>query len=114
MSSLRSFPTHLPRPTPFSGQEAAHQERESIRALLLERRPSLARRLSVGPSGALVIPLPGGGSVEVGRMRRRGAARWVVVAPTADAPGGVKVREPHTLGGITRAVLTALDSTDMR
>lgn len=108
MSAPRPFPAH-PAPPQTIGQE-----RESIRSLLLERRPGLAHRLTVGPSGALVIPLPRGGSVEVGRMRRRGAARWVVVAPMAGAPGGVRLREPRTLNGVAHAVLAALDSTDMR
>jgi hypothetical protein len=39
-------------------------------------------------------------------MRRRGAPRWVVVAPTAD---GASVREPATLRSVARAALSALD-----
>jgi hypothetical protein len=78
----------------------------SVRALLLERRPELERRLVVGPSGALVIPLPTGGGIEIGRMRRRGEPRWVVVMPGAS---GAMVREPRTLDGVARTVLGALD-----
>ncbi|MBB5831846.1 hypothetical protein [Brachybacterium aquaticum] len=81
-------------------------ERERIRALLLELRPALGARLVVGPSGALVIPLRTGGSVEIGRMRRRGAARWVVVAPSAD---GARVREPVSLRSVARAAVAAVD-----
>lgn len=97
-----------------SGRPAAHSvpadavraERERIRALLLAQRPELGARLAVGPSGALVIPLRRGGSVEIGRMRRRGTPRWVVVAPSA---AGARVREPATPGAIVRVVLAALD-----
>jgi len=86
--------------------DAVRAERERIRALLLAQRPELGARLIVGPSGALVIPLSTGGSVEIGRMRRRGVSRWVVVAPTAD---GVSVREPATLVSVARAALDAVD-----
>lgn len=86
--------------------DAVRAERERIRALLLAQRPELGARLVVGPSGALVIPLRSGGSIEIGRMRRRGAPRWVVVAPAAD---GVSVREPATPRAIARTVLAALD-----
>ncbi|GAP80396.1 hypothetical protein Y09_3254 [Brachybacterium sp. SW0106-09] len=86
--------------------DAVRAERERIRALLLAQRPELGARLAVGPSGALVIPLRRGGSVEIGRMRRRGTPRWVVVAPSA---AGARVREPATPGAIVRVVLAALD-----
>ena len=86
--------------------DTVRSERERIRALLLAQRPELEARLAVGPSGALLIPLRAGGSVEIGRMRRRGAPRWVVVAPVAD---GAIVREPATLRSVARAALSALD-----
>lgn len=88
----------------------ARAERETIRALLLARRPDLDRRLSVGPSGALLIPLAAGRSIEIGRMRRRGAARWVVVTPTAD---GASLREPRTLDAVVRTALTALEDSEV-
>lgn len=89
----------------------AHAERERIRALLLERRPDLERRLLVGPSGALLVPLSPGRSIEIGRMRRRGTARWVVATPTAD---GATLREPSTLSGVVRTVLGALAEAEAR
>lgn len=95
---------------PASGG-TAHTERETIRALLLERRPDLDRRLLVGPSGALLIPLPTGRSIEIGRMRRRGRSRWVVVTPTAD---GAALREPATLGAVVRTALSALREAEAR
>ena len=100
MSSSGSILAH-----PSSGGTALG-ERERLRALLLERRPSLEGRLVVGPSGALVIPLAGGGSIEIGRMRRRGTPRWIVVAPDGD---GARVREPATLPAVAREALRALD-----
>jgi hypothetical protein len=93
-------------PVRSASADTVRAERERIRALLLAQRPELGARLAVGPSGALVIPLHTGGSVEIGRMRRRGAPRWVVVAPTAD---GASVREPATLRSVARAALSALD-----
>ncbi|QNN83227.1 hypothetical protein H3H54_06310 [Brachybacterium sp. Z12] len=101
----------------FSGPTLTHPssggtalgEREAIRALLLERRPDLAHRMLVGPSGALVIPLQARGSVEIGRMRRRGSVRWVVVTPSAD---GALLREPSTLDAVARAALDALSGAE--
>ncbi|MFC7373753.1 hypothetical protein ACFQS2_15335 [Brachybacterium sp. GCM10030267] len=84
----------------------ALREREQIRDLLVGERPDLAQRMQVGPSGALVIPLPTGGSIEIGRMRRRGAARWVVVSPEADR---ARLREPASVGAVARTALAALD-----
>lgn len=92
---------------PSSGGTALH-EREVIRALLLEQRPELGRQLVVGPSGALVIPLPAGRSIEIGRMRRRGRARWVVVTPSAD---GAALREASGPGAVVRTVLGALEES---
>ncbi|WP_422117180.1 hypothetical protein [Brachybacterium sp. UNK5269] len=89
----------------------AAAERAQIRALLLERRPDLRQRLHDGPSGALLIPLPTGRSIEIGRMRRRGAARWVVVFPTTD---GARLREPTSLGSVVRAALAALQRDELR
>lgn len=86
-------------------------ERETIRALLLERRPDLERRLLAGPSGAVLIPLTAGRSIEIGRMRRRGAVRWVVVTPTAD---GAALQEPSTLSGVVHTVLGALQEAEAR
>ncbi|WP_394214393.1 hypothetical protein [Brachybacterium vulturis] len=99
MSSSGSILAH-----PASGG-TAHTERETIRTLLLARRPDLDRRLLVGPSGALLIPLPTGGSIEIGRMRRRGEPRWVVVSPSAD---GAMLREPASIGAVVRTALGAL------
>src|SRR5699024_779473 len=76
----------------LTGPEA-RDERERIRELLLSGRPDLSRRLQTGPSGALLIPLPAGGGIEIGRMRRRGRARWVVVARRG---GRARGREPAT------------------
>lgn len=95
---------------PASGGTALH-EREQIRALLLEQRPDLEQRMLVGPSGALVIPLPAGGSIEIGRMRRRGRVRWVVVTPSAD---GASLREPAGPREVVRAVLGALWQSEAR
>jgi hypothetical protein len=82
----------------------AQDEREQIRALLLERRPDLARHLQVGPSGALLLPTAAGRGIEIGRMRRRGRARWVVVVPEAD---GARLREPTTVRSAARIALAA-------
>lgn len=84
-------------------------QRDHIRALLLAGRPDLVRRLEVGSRGALMIPLPGRGSIEIGRMRRRGRSRWVVVAPDGDR---VQIREPSTLPAVAGAALTALAALD--
>lgn len=89
----------------------AAAERAQIRALLLEGRPDLSQRLHDGPSGALLIPLPSGRSIEIGRMRRRGAARWVVVLPSAD---GARLREPASLRSVARAALAALQGDESR
>ncbi|HEX7350317.1 hypothetical protein [Brachybacterium sp.] len=104
MSSSGSILAH-----PAAGG-TARAEREAIRALLLARRPDLDRRLSVGPSGALLIPLTSGRGIEIGRMRRRGSARWVVVAPAAD---GATLREPRTLAAVVRTVLDALEEAEV-
>ena len=103
MSPTRSFPPRA------ASAPRVRDEREHLRALLLEHRPTLAGRLVVGPSGALVIPLTGGASIEIGRMRRRGAPRWVVVAPTGDS---ARVREPATLRSVVREALLALDAAE--
>ena len=87
----------------------ALDERETIRALLLQRRPALAGRMQLGPSGALEIPLPTGRSIEVGRMRRRGRPRWVVVTPSAD---GARLREPRSLRAAALTVLAELDGQE--
>src|SRR5699024_2442080 len=59
----------------LTGPEA-RDERERIRELLLSGRPDLSRRLQTGPSGALLIPLPAGGGIEIGRWRRRAWRPW--------------------------------------
>lgn len=92
----------------LTGPEA-RDERERIRELLLSGRPDLSRRLQTGPSGALLIPLPAGGGIEIGRMRRRGRARWVVVARRG---GRTRVREPATLAAVAEAALAALAGHD--
>lgn len=86
------------------------EQRDAIRRLLIASRPALAHRLHEGPSGALILALPGGGTMEVGRMRRRGQPRWVVVAPCGpDLPGRVRITDSRTAHGIARAVLQAFD-----
>lgn len=106
MSRTRPSPARLVLPRrPTTGPVSPQAERERIRTLLLESRPDLHRRLQVSPSGALLIPLSPGRSIEIGRMRRRGAARWVVAAPAAD---GAHLHEPPTLAAVVRTVLAAL------
>ncbi|WP_347041519.1 hypothetical protein [Brachybacterium nesterenkovii] len=83
----------------------AHGERERIRRALLARRPALAARLVEGPSGALTVPVGQGRAIEVGRMRRLGRPRWVVVEPMEE---GAKVHEPAGIGDCARIVLAAL------
>lgn len=83
----------------------ARSEREIIRRTLLQRRPSLAARLGEGPSGALAIPVGRGRSIEIGRLRRLGAPRWVVVEPMEE---GAKVHEPASLDDCVRIVLAAV------
>ncbi|WP_193104347.1 hypothetical protein [Brachybacterium sp. FME24] len=89
----------------------AQDEREQIRALLLERRPELARHLQVGPSGALLIPLSAGRGIEIGRMRRRGRARWVVVIPEAD---GARLQEPTSVRSAARIALSTWERESRR
>lgn len=91
------------------GPPEVRDERDHIRALLLAGRPDLSRRLHTGPSGALLIPLPGGGGIEIGRMRRRGRSRWVVVAPDGDR---ALIREPATLAAVAGTALAALGGRD--
>lgn len=67
------------RTMPDTAHEPAHRQRERIRLTLLRERPELDGVIEEGPSGALVIPLPAGRCIEIGRMRRGGAVRWVVV-----------------------------------
>ena len=101
-----SLPAWLPR-----ARSSPIPQRETIRALLLGRRPDLERRLLVGPSCAVLIPLAAGRCIEIGRMRRRGTARWVVVTPTAD---GARLREPSDLDAVARAALGALQEAEAR
>jgi len=96
-------PTILDR---SSGRSPAEVERDRILEGLLEARPALAARISRGPSGALTIPLTGGRHVEIGRLPRRGRARWVVVSPAGE---GAVVHEPRGTAALVRAVLRALD-----
>jgi hypothetical protein len=86
-------------------------ERELIRALLLAGRPDLATRLQDGSSGALLIPLSTGRGIEIGRMRRRGRARWVVAIP---GPDGAQLREPTSLRAVAQAALSALRWAESR
>ncbi|GEM_PF-3597607 len=86
------------------GEDAA-VDRERIRRRLLRRRPSLRHRLFTGPSGALTIPVSGARAIEIGRMRRSGVPRWVVVEPMED---GAAVHEPASLEDCVRIVLVAL------
>ncbi|ATG55223.1 hypothetical protein CFK41_10970 [Brachybacterium ginsengisoli] len=84
----------------------AQVEREQIRALLVERRPELAALLQVGPSGALLLPTTAGRGIEVGRMRRRGRSRWVVVVPEVE---GARIREPASVHAAARVAAEAWD-----
>ena len=95
MSSLSSITEH----------RRMTRERERIREALVRGRPELARRIVDGPSGALVIPLAGGRSIEIGRLPRRGGSRWVVVTPRDD---GAHVHEPRSLADYRRIVEGAL------
>lgn len=81
-------------------------QRESIRRTLTDARPELDRRIVEGPSGALVIDLPAGGSIEIGRLRRHGITRWVVVTPSDE---GAVVHEPTSLREYSRIVAEAVD-----
>lgn len=90
---------------PSTGR-TAHVEREQIRALLVQRRPELAALVQVGPSGALLLPTTAGRGIEVGRMRRRGRVRWVVVVPEAD---GARIREPASVHAAARVAAEAWD-----
>src|SRR5690625_6716155 len=92
----------------LTGPEA-RDERERIRELLLSGRPDLSRRLQTGPSGALLNPLPAGGGIEIGRMRRRGRPRWV---DEAGRRGRTRVRDPATLAAEAEAALAALACHD--
>lgn len=98
MTTRGSVLTHPP------GGGAIPDEREKIRAHLLDLRPELATVIELGPSGALLLPLPAGRAIEIGRMRRRGRARWVVVSPEAD---GARLREPTSLRSAARIALVA-------
>ncbi|MDN5686301.1 MAG: hypothetical protein L0G94_06385 [Brachybacterium sp.] len=98
MTTRGSVLTHPP------GGGAIPDEREQIRAHLLDLRPELATVIEFGPSGALLLPLPGGRAIEIGRMRRRGRARWVVVSPEAD---GARLREPRSLSSAAHLALAA-------
>lgn len=86
-------------------------ERQQIHAQILRRRPAVEGRIHLGPSGALVVAVGAGQCVEIGRMRRRGKARWVVVSPAADR---VQVREAGTIDAIIRAAVAAIDSASAR
>lgn len=89
---------------------ALSAQRDAILRLLLARHPALQRRLREGASGALSIDLPGGRTIEIGRMRRRGEVRWVVVSPRVTGPRGqVRVADATTIAGVVRAALQALD-----
>lgn len=100
------------RPTTIAAPAGRHRpghplvEREAVRRGILARRPALEARLHDGPSGSLVIPVPGGRGIEIGRLPYAGGARWVVVVPAGD---GVRVRVPRALGQIPDLVLAALD-----
>lgn len=80
-------------------------ERERIRRELLRRRPSLSASLHEGASGALTIPVGGGRAIEVGRMRRGGRPRWVVVEPLET---GARVHAPAALEDCAVVALAAL------
>lgn len=85
-------------------------QRDAILRLLLARRPALECRLREGASGALSIDLPGGRTIEIGRMRRRGEVRWVVVSPRMTGlHDQVRVTDATTVIGVVRAALRALD-----
>lgn len=80
-------------------------ERELVRRTLLAARPGLRSRMTVGPTGALTIPVRAGRAIEIGRMRRLGRSRWVVVEPMEE---GARVHEPVSLEDCARIALAAL------
>lgn len=82
-------------------------EREEIREALLLSRPELSDRISTGPSGSLTIPRPGGTCVEIGRMRRAGRVRWVVVASDGGRP---TVLEAESAAHAARLAIAALSA----
>lgn len=92
-------------PPPPGTSGAVAREREEIRSTLLRSRPELAGRIGTGPSGSLTIPRPGGAGVEIGRMRRSGRARWVVVASDGGPPA---VRTAASAQHAARLALAAL------
>lgn len=103
MSTDRTSPMPLGR---HRTRDLLHRQRETIRTALLLARPELAGRLEEGPSGAVVIPLEHGRAVEIGRMRRSGAARWVVVWPEG---GRARMHEAGGAHEAARAALVALE-----
>lgn len=80
-------------------------ERERIRRHLLAASPELRQRLSTGPSGSLVIDLPGDDGVEIGRLPRGGEPRWVVVARN---DGYTRIEETPTPEAVMQVVRSAL------
>lgn len=93
-------------PASAPAHDAATVERDRILSLLRRHRPDLAERTVAGPSGALLVPGPGGARLEVGRLPRRGRARWVVVVPGAD---GVQVREARGPAAVVAEILRATE-----
>lgn len=91
-----------------STPSTAHRERDRIRSLLVAARPALTQRLSTGPSGSLTLPVPGGRSVEIGRLPQNGRPEWVVVEPV---PDGVRVHRPATLEECVAVGLAAVART---
>ncbi|MCS6712523.1 hypothetical protein JSY14_11040 [Brachybacterium sp. EF45031] len=82
---------HHPRPRKIPDRrqgvpvDAEHQAQQ-VAAALQRLRPDLARTVQRGVGGSLLLPLPGGRGVEIGRLRHHGRLRWVVVAPRPTAP----------------------------
>ncbi|EWS80637.1 hypothetical protein BF93_01940 [Brachybacterium phenoliresistens] len=107
----RSTParTTLPASPPITSRASSPGllEREEIRRALLRSRPELSGRISTGPSGSLTIPRPGGACVEIGRMRRAGRVRWVVVASDGDRPSVLEVESAAHAAGLAIAALSA-------
>ncbi|WP_106506431.1 hypothetical protein [Brachybacterium timonense] len=97
--------------TEAQASEQTRRQRDAIHTALVRARPELAGRIEQGPSGALLIPLPGGRGIEIGRMRRAGRSRWVVVHPHA---GRAAVSEAAGPLDASRRAMHALDEVGHR
>lgn len=84
-------------------------QRAAIRRHLLEQRPGLGHALLEGPSGSLLIALPGG-TIEIGRLPRRGTTRWVAIVPAPhQGPGRVSILDAATPRQLAVTAIRAAD-----